>query len=539
MVDNETEVTNPRIDGHISGPIEVILEDDKQEFIEKSSIYIHSSRSEQGDDGDPLFVNIDIGAACVAGGFFKTVITKKMGNQIFRKSSGLSQEDCYQILGVLFPVDDGVLELSDEGEVDLQDKYQLSAKLQVHYNENDEVVNDKLIVAVKTRARIPVTVGSIDLEPIEIKDEETENEDHQEDLFDWLELTTFQYKSMISHIKRLNTTIEKLRTENFKLNTYYDQCKSDYESIIQDLETKFYQLLNSKKDYIWQLTQEINKTKSGNDINGGKIIGLNEKFMEKQGKLQVIDRSKIQNDLDKKFIRKRKEITRKKDLPNKRRKPMDESEENEEIEVKRDYGDATDEDEESKKLEDGLIEVKKEGNEFKFDPSLEIKDDSSSNSDKFEFSRRLRSDRQIVDEALKSDTENEEKGYSDAGEEINDDSHHEGESGSQTDGDDDDDGDYEEQEDQAEDKDGSYGESVLENKLEVNEKGSLSQTSNEVIADSLPDRQLDINQSQGQETDYSESDQDKEEEKEQHAIESSAGKSQSQIETDYEDSDGD
>lgn len=339
MATIDTEPTT-KIDGQVFGPIAVTVENDQQKAIEETNIYIHSSRADTNSD-DPLFSNISIAAACVTGGFFRTTITENSGSSIFKNSEGVGK--WYELIKELFPIDDA----KDGSSLDTS-SHQLSGKVQVHYDE-DEMVIDTLLLSIKTKALFPVTIGTLNLPAVEVDDEE-------ETMFDWLELTISQNTYLANQQNLMKAEIEDLKAENHNLQKSYDQSKTDYESIIQDLETKFYQILNSKKDRIWELLQQINTTASGNDLNGGRIIGLNERFEKSRNRLKNIDIDKIKPEIDEKYVQKKKEPLIKKREASKKR-----------IRVKKEKG-------------DGIPLVKKRGRPSKRKNS--ISDDENSSSDR-------------------------------------------------------------------------------------------------------------------------------------------------------------
>jgi hypothetical protein len=93
MVGSQLEnVPQRRIDGNILGPIPLLVEDNQRATISNNCLYLHTSKSNEIPSEDPGIVNISVGAVYELGGFY-TVITPKVGKNMFRKLPDLSIEN--------------------------------------------------------------------------------------------------------------------------------------------------------------------------------------------------------------------------------------------------------------------------------------------------------------------------------------------------------------------------------------------------------------------------------------------------------------
>ena len=71
-----------------------------------------------------------------------------------------------------------------------------------------------------------------------------------------MELYNSQNESLLELLIESNNNLDRLKSENQKLELNLELTKNDYDKIIEDLELKFYLVLNSKKDKIYELTHK-------------------------------------------------------------------------------------------------------------------------------------------------------------------------------------------------------------------------------------------------------------------------------------------
>jgi len=536
MVELQLKNISKKLDGNIIGPIPLLVEDNHHATISNNCLYLHTSKSNEIPSEDPGIFNISVGAVYELGGFH-TTITPKIGKNMFRKLPDLNIENWYDIVTNIFPIDDLNEAHVTEMDHSIIDKYHLSGRILVEKDSQGDYGDVVLTISIKTKDTIPITIGSLDLQPVDFKEEPELN---QGDLFDWLQLATLQNSSMASTLRQLHSKIESLELLIYKMKKSIETSKSDYELIINDLETKFYQVLNSKKDYIWRLLNE--KTSSRSD----HIAGLNSHLLTGRDWLNNIDETAIKDELDPKFLKSRKLTTEKGST--KRRK----------IARKRNSGDLSQHDTD----DDKANPVKQEQADV-LPESLQLKEDSSLGSDHFRFTRSLRStNRELLDKELGSEQNHSENSENDEVEEGDNDEA----VSSQNDVSDQDDDEYNNEGDDDDKKQATKASQTSrrtgvsntnikqEDDLDLPSKSTIS--SNEIVEDSLPEREMRQDERQEQETDY-ESDgsedgtqNNKNQDEKRHTLKPSSLNEisiklendsmiplQAEIQTDYEDSD--
>lgn len=316
------------IDSHEKDPlpgtivkIPLYIEDKSSgETIKQCQLWLHVSKAEFQPSNDPQFSNISI-TAVYQDGYFHTVVTKSNLSKLFRSNASVNiePEDYYHVFINLFPLDlEGLIE-SFESEGDHK-RLKLSAKLLANksdYDENGELLDlededpnkTSITIMIKTDAKLSVTVGSFELKAIEF--EKQEHLQDESDLFNWLDVYNFQNQALLDSLQASKLKIEKLKDENYLLENNYNESKNDFKNIIVDMELRFYQVLDSKKDLIWDLT----KNRHPKD----KLENLNQDFLDNEGKLNVINREEIPSVVDSKYEKKRKASTSKKGVSKKRK----------------------------------------------------------------------------------------------------------------------------------------------------------------------------------------------------------------------------
>ncbi|EGW30442.1 uncharacterized protein SPAPADRAFT_157476, partial [Spathaspora passalidarum NRRL Y-27907] len=228
--------------------------------IKSCPLWLHVSPATYKASNDPKFVNVSI-TAVYQEGYFHTTITKDVIGNIFRKSSGIESEDYYSVITSLFPLD-----LETLIEVNSEESYKelsLSAKLVASssdYDENQDILElgdsdpnkQGITITIKREGKLTVTVGSIDLPGIEFDKYDYLQEEG--DLFNWLSLYNHQNKLLLDNLRDSKVEVETLKQENYLLEKNSSIAKKDFDYIIKDVESRFYQVLDSKKDKIWELT---------------------------------------------------------------------------------------------------------------------------------------------------------------------------------------------------------------------------------------------------------------------------------------------
>ncbi|KAL6454266.1 hypothetical protein SBY92_003727 [Candida maltosa Xu316] len=294
-MNNETEETNI-----LSGTIlriPLVVEDEAtSQLIKTSSLWLHVSRADYEPSTDPQFTNISLTAIWTEG-YFHTTITSRNSNRIFRRNIpnlNLENNGHFELLKNIFPSDlDDLIE--NKESVGYHRNLKLMAKLignKANYDENNEFLEDvdanrnSVTISIKTDAKLAITVGTIEMPSIEFEDYSYLID--EENLFNWMELYNYQNEQLVQMLGDSKREVEKLTNQTESLESYLQSTKKDYEMIVKDLEDKFYQALNAKKDKIYELLYGGTSTK--------KLVGLNDEFLHKEGQLNVIDKDSISDD---------------------------------------------------------------------------------------------------------------------------------------------------------------------------------------------------------------------------------------------------
>lgn len=343
---------------HLNGnvvSVPIIIEDSESlEFIKRSTLFIHVSKAEyESESEDPNFINMSLTAGYEDGTFHYT-LTKKSISGVFRtraaSNENIEEEEYASVIQELFPLDNEDVLEQERKYPNLQLSVKISAKAEYYDAETKELIEEDndpnqnpVELSIKTDSRVPVTVAIIELTPVNL-----EEEPHLKDegnLFNWMDLLLTQNQSMVSQIKSLQKTIETLKEENFQMHNGYQIAKNEYKFIIDDLEQKFYQVLNAKKDKIWELTKKTVPT--------NRVEHLNQEFLKDSSKLVAIDKDMIPDKLDDKYLkqRKRKTETKTEGLPKKRARRGRKKAESEEQEVEENKKDITVKEEEEEDLD--------------------------------------------------------------------------------------------------------------------------------------------------------------------------------------------
>lgn len=129
--------------------------------------------------------------------------------------------------------------------------------------EDFQTVNDYITVDIKTNGTLSRLYGSFQLKEV----------DDATDLLYWLKEVVDLKDEMLMMYSKINNKYESVVKERDEFKTALDDNIDNHDKILQDLERKFYLVLDSKKRRIIQLTQELNKD---------DIEGLNEIYEESQ-----------------------------------------------------------------------------------------------------------------------------------------------------------------------------------------------------------------------------------------------------------------
>ncbi|CAK7897212.1 hypothetical protein CAAN1_27S00804 [[Candida] anglica] len=138
--------------------------------------------------------------------------------------------------------------------------------------EGDDMYRTSLYIDIKTGGKLPITLGTIEL--TKVKEEEM-YEKPEMSLLNWLDLLIEDNKSMNNERVEKKKELEKVVKERDYYKKEVIKSSEEHLEIMKDIERKFYHVLNSKKDRIWEVEKMIEEKKETNSIEG-----INEKFVE-------------------------------------------------------------------------------------------------------------------------------------------------------------------------------------------------------------------------------------------------------------------
>lgn len=295
MKDNNNSSSKTALLGCIQS-IPLIIEDkETKKIIKKASLYLHSSRN-GSEVENSSFTNISL-TAMNQEGSFHIDITKENCSR-FKRKGHFTVAEWESIIQHLFPID-------DYNEPSIADDLAVSAKfisLEQYYDlDTNELLDDDdlplvsefITIDIKTNAKLPITVGSIDLPYTD-----TENDlgtssmiRSEQNLFNWLDVLLLKNQRLNKELHASRQSNLLLKEENERYKNELETSAIQHKNIIEDFLDKFYQVLNAKKDRIWELE----------DKNLSQLEGLNEKYINQNKfnlKNYTIDKDKIPDELD-------------------------------------------------------------------------------------------------------------------------------------------------------------------------------------------------------------------------------------------------
>lgn len=278
----------------------IIEDEDTSQTIKATNLWIHISRADHEPSNNPNFINISL-TAIYSDGYFHKTLTSDNTRRLFRKNvpnlNVESDVNLFKLLGNLFPLDLESLIESKEAE-GYHKKLKITAKLVAHksdYDDKNELLEDSdpntnpITISIKTDAKLAITVGTFQLPLIEFEDHPHLAEEG--DLFNWIDLYHLQNEQLVHQLTSQTRDLDALKLETDLLVLSNKSIKLDYQKIIKDLEEKFYQALNTKKDKIYELLYGDDQSKDK------KLVGLNATFLEREGKFNEIDKDAISDDI--------------------------------------------------------------------------------------------------------------------------------------------------------------------------------------------------------------------------------------------------
>lgn len=341
--------------------------------LSKRSIWIHVSKADYEPSAEPDFINISL-VSIWEEGYYHTTINKQNIYNIFENSSSrkikIDRENTYDVFTDLFPLDlDTFLESDRKNGV--HKLLFLSARIKVpesSFKKGESLNTDTLQIQIKSTGTFNPTIGKFDLTSVVF--ETSKYLKNEGNLFNWMSLLNYQNKEMVKRLTQYSAENERLQTDNNLLQQGMDQTKNDYEEIRVDLESKFYQELNLKKDVIYELSK--------NDLPKTELLGLNVNFLvnaaeQRNGKEANTMKSRKTQE---KRVKKEKGTSTKK----RKIKPGEDESEEEFADFKNDtdYADVGDKDETVGHLTNVKVKAKNEPDgdlpmvEFDFGPRVQL-----------------------------------------------------------------------------------------------------------------------------------------------------------------------
>ena len=258
------------------------------DIILNTTIWLHISKAEYEPSSDPNFINMCFVAVFPFGQFHAT-ITKANVKKVFKDQaiSKIDPADAVAVFRDLFHLDlESILE-SGEKEGVHHDLF-VNAKISTSKDDFDEfgeysgdrMENETLSILVKRLGKFNPTIGQFEMQPVSLA-----NVDYlanEGDLFNWMELYHHQVEELTNSLVLSKQNYSKISEDNELLKNGLRIARDDFQNIVDDLESKFYQALNAKKNMIYHLTHS----------DGAKIkelVGLNREYILNTGKLRNID----------------------------------------------------------------------------------------------------------------------------------------------------------------------------------------------------------------------------------------------------------
>lgn len=257
--DKKKKLNTKQTTGHIKAIPLSVQDKDTKKLIKVSTLFVHSI-GEESKGTTQSFGNIYV-TAVHQEGRFHSVITKENCFHL-RKRGDFSTEEWESKIAALFPRTVSFEQNGNEAK-DLQ----LSAKLfsleEYYDSQTRELIDtedmlslsDYITIDIKTRDQLPVTLGSLDLFYADESDKLGSNEllQNELDLFLWLGILSQERDMAITRLAEAEEKIESLNKQNNFYKKEVEDSSRSHRELVVDLQDKFFQLLNAKKDKIWHL----------------------------------------------------------------------------------------------------------------------------------------------------------------------------------------------------------------------------------------------------------------------------------------------
>lgn len=271
-------------------PLKVEVESTGRSF--KSRMFLYISQVKDG---------ISIGAMHDEG-TFQTTLTKSGIQKLRQKKQAQKYgegvwEDVVRDLFGDYQRTKEAKELQITGRLLTANDYDIEKKELI---EDDVVEGSKVWINIETTSKLPITVATFQLRAIDPEEDVEGFDPRGFQVLNWLDALCEQNERLRRIVATLTAERELLTEErDFKTQELND-IADEQQRVIEDLQDKFYQLLNSKKARIWEL--------EGRDPH--ELDGLNQKYIEENklnfNHMEVIT-GDIADELDEVYVKKRQQ----------------------------------------------------------------------------------------------------------------------------------------------------------------------------------------------------------------------------------------
>lgn len=257
--DAKQKLNNKQATGHITAVPLSVQDKDTKRLIKVSTLFVHTI-GDESTSTTQRFGKIYV-TAVHQEGRFHSVITKE-NCLCLMKRGDFSAEEWEAKIAALFP---STVSLGQNKSTarDLQLAAKLFSLEEYYDSQTKELVDtedmsslsDYITIDIKTKDQLPVTLGSLDLYYADESDKLGSNELLQKelDLFLWLGILSQERDTAITRLAEAEEEIESLSKQNSLYKTEVEESSRSHRELVVDLQDKFFQLLNAKKDKIWDL----------------------------------------------------------------------------------------------------------------------------------------------------------------------------------------------------------------------------------------------------------------------------------------------
>lgn len=156
--------------------------------------------------------------------------------------------------------DDNVM--AGDIEVEPHESVEIAAKLESleSYDSNTGELTDgdladdppTLTIMIRSKGKLSVEYGSFQAQVREVDSQDNETK-RELDILNWVLLQSNQITQLVKKIEASENELRKLREDTQAKDEEIKQTTDDYNTILRDLEDRFYQVLNAKRQKILEL----------------------------------------------------------------------------------------------------------------------------------------------------------------------------------------------------------------------------------------------------------------------------------------------